>query len=141
MKELLNPYQWNSLRGTLQSFEECLRRAQAWLAGEEERGTLYERKLTLRGDHRKQAESEIQHALELIEDLSRSLELPVETENSAALIRGEMSIAWANLLDSQAQKLGRYGRINPDLAKALDPKVERLAEIAQSLSGIFGEYP
>jgi len=56
MKDLLNPYQWNSLRITLRTFEEDLRRAQEWLDGKEEHGTLYQSKLVLHADSRKKAQ-------------------------------------------------------------------------------------
>lgn len=139
MADLLNPVQKNSLRITLRRFEENLHHAQAWLDGREENGVLYQRRLSLPAEDRQQAEREIRKALELIEILSRDFDLPVESENSAALIRGEMSISWADLLDSRASELGRGGEVNPNLRDALDPGIQSLAGIALSLTSLFSE--
>lgn len=139
MKNLLNAYQWNSLRITLLSFEESLHRAQAWLDGEEQRGLLYERRLTIPPKQQREAQREIRKALGLIAELSHLFELPKATENSTSLIRADMSVAWANLLDNRARKLGRYGDVHPELASALDPRIHKLAEAAQALTVIFSE--
>ena len=140
MKDLLNPSQWNSLRITLRIFEENLRQAQEWLDGKEEHGTLYQYKLVLSAENRKRAQREISSALDQIAELSRLFKMPQQNENPASLIRGEMSVSWADLHDSRTHKLGRYGKVHPELASVLDSEVQQLAEIAQNLSAIFGEY-
>jgi len=66
--------------------------------------------------------------------------MPRENTNPASLIRGEMSVSWADLHDSRTRKLGRYGKVHPELSNVLDSQVQQLAEIAQNLSAIFGEY-
>ena len=139
MKDLLNRYQWNSLRIRLRSYEESLRHALEWLDGYEEDGVLYSRKLILSEKNRKQAKQEIKHALDQIAEISRLLEIPKETENPASLVRGEMTVSWADLMDSRARKLGRYGKVHPELSSTLDPQIQNLAEIAKNLSAIFGE--
>ena len=139
MKDLLNPSQWNSLRITLRTFEENLRRTQEWLDGKDEHGTLYQYRLVLSAENRKRAQRDIKIALDQIAELSRLFEMPKENENSASLIRGQMSVSWADLHDSRTYKLGRYGKVHPELAKVLDSKVQHLAEIALNLAAIFGE--
>ena len=139
MKDLLNPYQWNSLRITLLIFEENLRRAQSWLDGKEEAGTLYQRKLTLPTERGKLAEQQIKAALNQIAELSRLFDLQKEIENSASQVSAEMTVSWANLLDSRAGKLARYGDVHPELPSLLDRDIQHLAEIARNLSAIFGE--
>jgi len=140
MKDLLNPTQWNSLRITLRMFEENLRQAQEWLDGKEEHGTLYHYKLILSAKNKEQAQHQIKIALDKIVELSRLFEMPKENENPASLIRGEMSVSWADLHDSRTHKLGRYGKVNPELANVLDSEVQHLAEMALNLAAIFGEY-
>jgi hypothetical protein len=140
MKDLLNHSQWNSLRITLRMFEENLRRAQEWLDGKEEHGTLYQYKLVLSEENRKQAQRKIKNALDQIAELSRLFEMPRENTNPASLIRGEMSVSWADLHDSRTHKLGRYGKVHAELSSVLDSQVQHLAGIAQNLSAIFGEY-
>ena len=139
MSDLLNPTQKNLLRITLRRFEENLLHAQAWLDGNEEKGVLYQRKLTLSKKAREQAEPQIKAALDLIEKVSHDFDLPTESENSAALVSAEMSISWADLLDSRASELKRSGRVHPELSGVLDPSIQTLATIALALRTIFDE--
>ena len=139
MSDLLNPYQKNSLRISLLMFEDSLRHAQEWLEGREENGILYRRKLEMPDDRRKQANHVIKTALSLIEKLSATFELEVESQNAASMFQGELTVNWANLMDSQAGKLRRYGKVHPELGGMLDADVRNLAEIALKLSAILGE--
>ena len=139
LTDLLNPIQKNSLRITLRRFEENLLQAQAWLDGNEENGVLFQRKLTLPAKRREQAEQVIKEARELIEKVSHDFDLPIESENAASLLRGEMSISWADLLDSRAGELKRAGAVHPELSAALDPGIQSLARIALTLTAIFSE--
>ena len=93
-RDLLNSVQMNSLRITLRRFEENLIHTQAWLGGYEENGVLYQRKLYLSTNRREQASQVIRVACEVIKDVRRDFDLPIESENAVALIRGEMSISW-----------------------------------------------
>jgi hypothetical protein len=140
MNELLNPQQRSSLRTTLLSFEKNLREAQSWLDGDEEDGILYKAKLQISEERRQQAARKITEALDRIRLLSRSLELEKKEEDPLSLIRSEMVISWANLLDSRPAKLGRYGDIPSGLAEKLDPAVSNLAESALYLSEIFEDH-
>ena len=137
MNELLNPQQRSSLRFTLQSFEKNLREAQSWLDGAEEDGILYKAEVRISEERRRQVTQEITDALYQIGSLSASFELEKKEENPLSLIRSEMVISWANLLDSRSAKLGRYGDISAGLAEKLDPAINNLAETALYLSKIF----
>jgi hypothetical protein len=136
---LLNPSQKNSLSVTLRMFEENLRHAQVWLDGHEENGILYYRKLTLPEENREQARQAINVALDLIEKLSRKFDLRKEASNSASMIRGELTVNWANLLDTRANKLRRFGKVQPELASFLDADIQNLAGIAIHLSATLAE--
>jgi hypothetical protein len=140
MNELLDPQQRSSLRNALQAFEKNLRAAQSWLDGAEEDGILYKAKLKIPEDRRRECKDEITKALDQIGSLSRSFELEKKEEDPQALLRSEMVINWANLLDSRSMKLGRYGEISAGLADRLDPAVEELAETALYLSKIFEDH-
>jgi len=139
MNELLNSQQRSSLHHTIQSFEKNLREAQSWLEGAEEDGILYKAKLQISEEQRRQASREITEALDQIRSLSRTFELEKKEEDPLSLIRSEMVISWANLLDSRSAKLGRYGDISAGLAGKLDPAIGHLAETALYLSKIFEE--
>jgi len=120
-------------------FEENLRHAQEWLDGREEHGILYHRTLEISLEKRKQANHIIETALGLIEKMSNRFELEVEKQNAASIFQGELTVNWANLVDSQARKLRRYGKVHPELASQLDTDIRNLAEIALKLSTILGE--
>jgi hypothetical protein len=89
LKDLLNPYQKNSLRITLRMFEENLRNALEWLDGREEDGILYSRKLILSPTGREQARQYIKVALGVIEKLSFQFDLRKESSYAASMLRGE----------------------------------------------------
>jgi hypothetical protein len=139
MKNVLNPSQKNSLRVTLLRFEENLRHAQDWLDGHEENGILYHRKLIFSEEGKEEIRQEIKAALELIENLSRKFDLTKEEINSASVMRGELTTDWANLLNTRASKMGRFGDVQPELASLLDEDIQNLAGIALYLSSILTE--
>ena len=121
------------------SFEKSLREALAWLDGQEEQGILYSAKLRLGQSQRAEARQQIGAALEEIAALRSVFELQKETQTPESLISAEMTVAWANLWDSRARKLGRYGKVAEGLSSGLDPHVTRLAEIANHLAVIFSD--
>lgn len=134
---MLNAYQKNSLRTTLLGLEETLRRAQEWLDGRQDAGILYRESLETAEEQKKRAEGEIKKALETVARLAERFELETETRDAANEIRAGLNVSWANLLDSRSQKLGRYGKVSPQLADALDPEIQELAEAALRLASLF----
>lgn len=79
----------------------------------------------------------IKEARELIEKVSHDFALPIDSENAASPLRGEMSVSWADLLDSRASELKRAGAVHPELSDALDPNIQRLAGMALRLTNLF----
>jgi hypothetical protein len=139
MNELLNPYQKNSLRVSLLMLEDNLRQAQEWLDGREESGILYYRDLKISEETKQWAGLRIQAALELIEKLSSEFELNKEFQSAASILQGNLTVSWANLMDTKAGKLRRYGEVHPELSSMLDPDIQNLAEIAFHLSTMLGQ--
>ena len=139
MNDLLNPYQKNSLRVSLLMLEENLRHAQEWLDGREENGILYYRNLKISEETKQQAAQRIQAALELIEKLSSEFELDREFQSATSILQGDLTISWANLIDTKSRKLRRYGQVHPQLGDMLDPDIQNLAEIAFNLSTMLGQ--
>jgi hypothetical protein len=137
MSDLLNIYQLNSLILTLRSFEENLRKADAWLSGKEEVGILYQRKLKLSVRKQKAARKQIAAALEQIADLVDKLGLKSVDEDPAGLIRGELTESWANLVDALSIKLVRFGEVDPRLSDVLDLSIDRLARAALDIAILF----
>jgi hypothetical protein len=137
MSDLLNPSQRGSVAVSLKMFEEQLRLTSAWLDGREENGILYRRKLNLSPAQRQAAQQRVVTALEIIAALAQKIGLEPEVEDPAGLIRGEFSVSWANMIDTQSIKLKRYGDVNPELEKVLDPAIRRLAHLALELASII----
>jgi len=48
-----------------------------------------------------------------------------------------MSMSWANLCDARSNKLKRFGDVDPALGPVLDPRIDRLAELALSLASML----
>ena len=58
-----------------------------------------------------------------------------------ATIAAQMSADWANLCDTRADKLRRYGEVDPRLAELLDADVDALAQLALSLAALQRDDP
>ena len=136
MTKLLNTAQRNSLTIGLRSFEADLRRADAWLQGEEERGILYRRSLDLPPEGRAVARAQIAAALACIATLAERFDLAVTEDDLGATIAAQMSVDWANLCDARSAKLRRYGEVDPRLPDLLDADIDRLAQLALSLAAL-----
>jgi hypothetical protein len=141
MSDLLNPSQRGSVAVSLKMFEEQLRLTSAWLDGREENGILYCRKLNLTPARRQVARQRVAAALQMIANLAQEISLEQEVEDPAGLIRGEFSVSWANLIDTQSRKLKRYGDVNPEAKNVLDPAIQKLAQLAMELASIFISEP
>jgi len=137
MNDLLNPDQRRSVAIVLKMFEENLRQTAAWLDGAEANRILYRRKLKPSLARRQSAQHRIAAALEQIATLAKETGLEPEVEDPAGLIRGEMSVNWANLIDTQSGKLKRFGDVDPGLESVLDPAIQRLAQMALELASVF----
>ncbi len=135
----MNEYQYRSLSITLLGLEQSLREAETWLQGRQVKGILYHRKLKLSPEKRAQAQQQIAAALDHIAELSRLFELSVEEDDPGGLIRGEMTVHWANLLDSQSRKLKRFGKVHPKAAELLDAQLLDLSKIAINLANLFND--
>jgi hypothetical protein len=133
MDDLLNESQFNSLAIVLRLLEQDLRQADEWLQGADETGILYRRKLRLQPERRAVARRHIAAALRQIAELSRQFDLQPVDDSPEATIVSEMSERWANLVDSRSDKLNRYGDVDPRLAQALDPSLDRLIELTLAL--------
>ena len=139
LKHILNPYQRISLLVTLWHFEESLRRAESLLNGAEVEGILFRQRLNISRSKQAQVRQEITIALDQIRELSRLFAFDAEEQDPARQIIGEISVHWSNLLDSRSIKLKRYGKVHPQLAEKLDPRILGLSNIALNLITLFEE--
>ena len=139
MNDLLNSNQRRSLTVTLRSFETSLRQTLAWLDGKSEEGILYRETLSLSAEKQVELRSTLGTALAEIATTSKMFELECEQRNAGDLIRSEMSVAWASLLDTQSKKLRGFGDVNPKLANVLDPHVLLLSNLAIYMANLFDD--
>lgn len=137
MSDLLNESQRRSVKIALVRFERNLRLAARWLDGPEEKGILYHRSLNLPAERRQLARKQISAALEQVSEIARALDLEPEGEDASAMIRGNLSVSWANLSDIQSHKLDRYGEVDPKLKSVLDPAVQGLVELSLEIEALF----
>jgi hypothetical protein len=130
MDDLMNPAQRASVTITLKLMEENLRQAYQWLNTPEFEGILFRRGTSLTEEQRTKILEEIAEGLDLIAQMAGYFDLQPIDEDLGAAIRGQMSADWANLMDTRAKKLARFGKVEPRLAQVLDPGIERLALLA-----------
>jgi hypothetical protein len=129
--------QRNHLRVALKSFEQALRLAESWLEKGEETGFLYSRRLQLSEDKRQLAAQQIQEALDDIHCLVNQLQYEPREEDVGRIIIAELSVAWETLIDAESRGLKGYGKIDPKVAKVIDPAFEHLAQMAMQLADLF----
>lgn len=139
MNPLLNAGQARALQITLRLFEEHLRRADAYLDGALENGTLYHQIISISPDRCARIRVVIDEALAELAALAQELCLETEPDDVGATIRATMSACWANLADARTGGLRRYGSVDPALVSVLDPTIERLAELALTIATLADE--
>jgi hypothetical protein len=134
MSELMNQAQRTSVFVALRTFEQYLRQLDRWLQGLEADGILYKYKMDLLPQKRALMQQKITAGLALVEELAQALQLEPEIIDLVGSVRGQMSESWANLIDSRAARLRRYGEVDPGLAQPLDHVLDRMVQIAAYLS-------
>jgi|YelNatPaOPRAMG01_1025707.scaffolds.fasta_scaffold302285_1 hypothetical protein len=134
---MLNTAQRSSLAIVLRMFEGQLRQADAWLQDGSEDGILYRRVLRLPPEARAALRGQVATALAEIAELAQAFDLEPEEEDLAAAMAAAMSVSWASLCDSRSERLRRFGDVDPALREVLDPRIERLADLALSLASML----
>jgi len=134
MSELMNQAQRTSVFVALRTFEQYLRQLDRWLQGLEEDGILFKYKMDLSPEKRSLMGQKIASGLAWIDELAQTLQFEPEVIDLSTSVRGRMNESWANLIDTHAARLRRYGEVDPGLAQPLDPVLGRLVQIAADLS-------
>ena len=131
-KRLLNPYQRNSVVVTLRTAETILRSALGDLTSQDE-GILYRRSARLTDNQREQVKQLAESALAEVAHLAQTLDLPVEDQNNAAALHGQLAVLWSDLHEIRAKELRRYGEVAPELEMVLTPPLMRLIQSVTKL--------
>ena len=139
MPPLLNTAQHAALAIALCYLEQSLRQAEMWLQGRQITGILYRTSLRLSAERRAAILACIAEALEGVSRLAERFNLRPVDEPLENKIAAEMSINWANLIDTRSDKLRRYGPVDPKLQELLDPDMEHLAQLALAIASLARE--
>ncbi len=123
--ELLNPSQRLALAIALRRVEQALRGILDGLNSEKQ-AILYRVEGTLPEDRRIQVIQLAESGLQQIAWMTHRFELPPRIFDNLASIRGSLAILGSDLYDVHAQKLQRYGDVDPSLQAELDPAIDDL---------------
>ena len=139
-QNLLNHSQRMSVATALRRVEWTLRNA---LREQESRdqGILYERNATLSEDQLREMQPNIEKALREIEAMAKELNLPAQVIDNRSALFGQLNVLWSDLEDSRAGALRRYGDVAPELPSVLDPHLDRVIEVVNTLLNIMADGP
>lgn len=131
---LLNEHQHRALSTRLSSIERELYKAERLVKGDLAQGELFDTTSDIT-----QAESEdllrILHAArEVIAELKSQLGLKVKKQDVRAWLLGHFSIVWTILEDCHANKLQGFGEVSRELSQSLDPKIDQLIQMVNSIN-------
>lgn len=133
---LLTPAQKRSIRASLLSFEQALRKADRMLSEEDEIGILYSRRSRLNIQQRRAIQAKIARALEDLADLTRKLGLEPAEDRLEGVIMADMAVSWETLEGCRSTRMRGYGEMNPDAVEIIDPAIDHLAGAALELYGL-----
>ena len=135
----LNPGQQQMMAIRLRMLEENLAEIER-LIDHDEDGILYRR------SRPRLSEARRARILDLLAELRLAIGSSVETydlrredQDSARRIRGLLSLAWEGVLELASSRLAGYGPIGPEVSRALDRDVDRLATLVLILEATFHE--
>ena len=74
-----------------------------------------------------------------IEAVAKEFGLQAEEADLDRVIDGELSVAWAYLNELLAKKMVRYGTVDPELPKRLDPHIHRLIRLTREVERTRGK--
>jgi hypothetical protein len=136
-RELLNFAQLTSVTIALREVEMVLRRMLDDMDSHEE-GILYEYVATLTDAQRRTIMALTGSVLNEIASMAEALALPKQQEDPVSSLVGQIAVLWSDVVDVRADKLARYGEVNPYAARVLDPPLDRiilsLHKLMQALS-------
>ncbi len=127
----LNPYQHNALEVRMRHLERTLFQIRRLLFLPLD-GRLT-RHQSLSPEVSAQAEAVMGAMLAEIAEVAEAFDLQPEVEDVAQSILSEMTIAWADLNDTQSAKLKGYGAVDPSPGESLDPHIQQLITLSNRL--------
>jgi hypothetical protein len=130
----LNEHQHRALSSRLSSIERELYKAERLLNGDLANGELFATTSDITQAEAKELLTIIGAARQVIAELKSQFALTTKTEAVRAWLLGHFSIIWTILEDCHSNKLKGFGEVSPELSQALDPKIDQLITLVNSVS-------
>jgi hypothetical protein len=136
---LLNEHQRRALSTRLTMLDRFLSDVEQLLSGSAPRGEMFEVVNDLSEEQKQNVRSLVKEARNELRISRRQLNLEIKREYVHRWLAGHLSIFWTILEDTRAAKLAGFGDVSPALAAELDPQIENLIRIVNSLKSIVIE--
>jgi hypothetical protein len=81
----------------------------------------------------------ISEARRELRSVAEEFSLESETENVRGRIASLLAFGWSDLEDTRPEKLRGYGKMPPEAAAFLSPRVQRLIDLVQSMTDVVSE--
>ena len=130
----LNEHQHRALSSRLSSIERELYKAEQLLTGDLANGELFETTSDITQVEAEELLRTIGVARQVIAELRSQFALITKTETVRAWFLGHFSIIWTILEDCHSNKLKGFGEVSPKLSQSLDPKIDQLITLVNSVS-------
>lgn len=104
-----------------------------------EKGILYEIVDPLREEQRQALLAQVAMLRDGIAQVKEQFGLAVERINLQRMIAGEFNILWVWLQEATTKKLRRYGAVDEDLQYRLDPLLEKMAGLIETVLQTLAE--
>jgi hypothetical protein len=130
----LNEHQHRALSSRLSSIERELYKAERLLTGDLANGQLFETTSDITQVEAEELLRIIGAARQVIAELRSQFALTAKTETVRAWFLGHFSIIWTILEDCHSTKLEGFGEVSPKLMQSLDPKIDQLIMLVNSVS-------
>lgn len=92
-------------------------------------GRMYEVVDDLTDLQREDLLAKIASLRECIQEFANDFNLKVHRPNMSAIIGSKLAVDWANACDIKPENLGAYGAVDPEMARAIEPHVQRLVKM------------
>ena len=134
--ELLNEHQRRALSARLAMLDRFFYDVEQLLICDAPRGEMFEVINDLTEDQKENVLSLLNEGRREIHASRHRFNLEAKREYVHRMMAGHLSIFWAILEDCRAAKLGGFGEVSPGLNAELDPKIESLISVVNSLKSV-----
>lgn len=130
----LNEHQHRALSSRLSSIERELSKAERLLKGDLAKGELFETTSDITQVEAEELLTIIHAGRQVIAEIKSQFALTARTEFVRAWLLGHFSIIWTILEECHSNKLEGFGNVSPKLSQSLDPKIDQLITLVNSVS-------